>query len=280
MYTPEQRIAASKRLTKCNLDIDFPDVTCTTYWCHIRYAFKEKHNEKTHAHSHYEMQVVLSGRCELEFEGQSAILERGEFIWFPRKEKHRILWESEDFSKFVWAFNMSEEQSAMCDSVLYPLRVYDGDSVLPMMIDVCMFNEDFMSRKASLYAIFLSVLNTIKPPIDNFSVDRAHDERFKGIRMFITDNIESDLTVSMVCRQFYLSEKQLSRICFDNCGMTLGKFIKHIRFERIRFLLRNTDFLIKEIAAMVGYADEFAMSKAFKAEEGVSPRCFRERARA
>ena len=47
-------------------------------------------------------------------------------------------------------------------------------------------------------------------------------------------------------------------------GLSPGQYINQLRMRKAVELIRNTDKKMSEIAGIVGYADQYAFSKAFK----------------
>jgi AraC family transcriptional regulator, transcriptional activator of pobA len=93
--------------------------------------------------------------------------------------------------------------------------------------------------------------------------------------------LERDFTTSHVARH-YASELgvttgTLSRTLTKLTGRTTKQLIlERVLLEAAR-LLRFSDLSIKEIAARLGFSDQFAFSKAFKRQRGESPLDFRGR---
>ena len=58
-------------------------------------------------------------------------------------------------------------------------------------------------------------------------------------------------------------------------GRTPNNFLIHARMRRACQLLRGADLSVKEVAAVLGYNDQFYFSRLFKTVNGVSPREFR-----
>lgn len=278
IYTDEQRFIATRQASKLNLDLDFQDVQLNTFWCRVYFHSKEKFNENQHIHSHFELHLCLSGTCEIETDGKTLVLHEGQFICLPKNLRHRIVSETQNFIKFIWAFSVNRDNPSLSDENLNPVVVYDSPPVISAMIDSFLFCGDIVVKKISLCAIFQLIKNIIVP-IERIQEKTADETRFNVIRQFISDNLGNDLTIGMVCCQFFVSERQLNRICQECCGVSIGKLIKTMRLEKIKFLLKNTDMKLKEIAFKVGFSDEFSMSKSFKAMEGISPSEFRESAK-
>ena len=60
-------------------------------------------------------------------------------------------------------------------------------------------------------------------------------------------------------------------------GFSATEYVKRLRMARARELLLTTDRGIADIAAEVGYPDQFYFSRQFRAVAGSSPRHFRQR---
>jgi transcriptional regulator GlxA family with amidase domain len=58
-------------------------------------------------------------------------------------------------------------------------------------------------------------------------------------------------------------------------GETPGGYLARLRLQRAMVLLRRSETGLEAIAARVGYASAFALSKAFKRAAGVSPGAYR-----
>jgi AraC-like DNA-binding protein len=54
-------------------------------------------------------------------------------------------------------------------------------------------------------------------------------------------------------------------------GTTFGKILDEVRFEITCEMLRDTDMAVIEIAAMLGYVDASAFTRAFRRWSGITP---------
>lgn len=59
-------------------------------------------------------------------------------------------------------------------------------------------------------------------------------------------------------------------------GMSPQEYLIQCRMERSRYLLKETDLSVQEVASRVGYDDQLAFSRIFKKNNGVSPVRFRD----
>lgn len=78
-----------------------------------------------------------------------------------------------------------------------------------------------------------------------------------------------ELAAEVGCSPFYLS-----RLFSQEFGMTIPRYLRHIRIERAVQLLATGRFNVTEAALEVGYSSISHFSKAFAAERGKTPRQF------
>jgi AraC family transcriptional regulator, transcriptional activator of pobA len=95
------------------------------------------------------------------------------------------------------------------------------------------------------------------------------------------ETLERDYTTSHEARHYAaelgVTTGTLSRVLMKLTGRTTKQLIlERVLLEAAR-LLRFSDLTIKEIAARLGFTDQFAFSKAFKRQRGEAPLDFRNR---
>lgn len=80
------------------------------------------------------------------------------------------------------------------------------------------------------------------------------------------------LTLQQICKHFGVSQPYVSKFFRKYEGTSFGNYLTKIRIQKAKELLRyNKDILIKDVAYMVGYSDQFYFSRIFRSMEGVSP---------
>ena len=95
------------------------------------------------------------------------------------------------------------------------------------------------------------------------------------IEMFFSSEREDKCTRKNLAQQLHCSERQVNRILMQLYGMNFRQKKQQTRIDYAKFLLRNTDKKISEICTLVGYADETAFYKSFKANCQMTPQEFR-----
>lgn len=94
---------------------------------------------------------------------------------------------------------------------------------------------------------------------------------------FLEDSIDSSITLETLAQQAKMPVAAFITAFRAAFHTTPYQFLLDRRFERAKFLLRNTTRTVAEISAMVGYSRPSYFSTAFRRRVGVSPRAYRDR---
>lgn len=278
-----ERLTASKKISKVNWNEEINDIKLNTYWCRVVINRWENWNYKEHSHSFFELHLALDGECVFEIDEKKITVGRGEFILIPIGKSHRIAHVSEDFEKFVWGFSVCDKETSKalarnCENVL----LHFADKNMLSSVDIILDNagdgifENYNVIKGQMYFIFVSVLRKL-----NFISDAGNLPQMKSgvltesVKKFISDNIALDFSLKDIADNFFISERQLCRICKAESGRTVREIKAEIQLEHIRRLLGETELSIEEIAIKSGFSDRYSLSKFFKKHEGLSPAVYR-----
>ena len=103
---------------------------------------------------------------------------------------------------------------------------------------------------------------------DNFLID--------CIENYIEQNLHNPISIKILCDTIHLSKAQLYRI-FNRSfnAVTIQQYIKKKRIAKAKYLLKNSQLSVSEIAIMVGIPDYNYFNKVFSQEVGLSPSKFR-----
>ena len=97
-------------------------------------------------------------------------------------------------------------------------------------------------------------------------------EYFKEICRYLENNLEKDLTLQAITEAFHVSQSHLSYIFRKYAEQSFQTYLTSLRIEKAKTMLSaGSHVLIKDVAQMVGYHDQFYFSKVFKLYTGLSP---------
>lgn len=94
---------------------------------------------------------------------------------------------------------------------------------------------------------------------------------------YVMDNYSKDLTMAEVANSLSLNYSYFSLLFKGKTGMNFIDYLKTLRIEKAKELLRDTDYKIHEISGMVGYGNTKHFTTTFRAFTGTSPREYRDR---
>ncbi|MBO5209367.1 MAG: response regulator [Lachnospiraceae bacterium] len=95
---------------------------------------------------------------------------------------------------------------------------------------------------------------------------------------YIQENYDKDLNMAVVSNYISMNYSLFSYMFKEYTGSNFVNYLKGIRMEEAKKLLKETDMRIIEISQQVGYDNEKHFMKTFKATVGVSPSEFRKNA--
>jgi AraC-like DNA-binding protein len=101
------------------------------------------------------------------------------------------------------------------------------------------------------------------------------NNRLHNLFQDIEKRLQYDWTIEAMCEKLHYSPPHLHRLCQAQFGKSPIQKLIHLRIERAKNLLLNTQWPVQHIASYVGYTNIFNFSKSFKKLAGISPSEFR-----
>jgi AraC-like DNA-binding protein len=107
--------------------------------------------------------------------------------------------------------------------------------------------------------------------------DAADPEGLLWVRRRLDEQLDRPLSLEELARERGMSARHLARRFTATWGMTPAAYHQRARMEHARSILDQPGVPLARVARVLGYADAFAFSKAFKRHTGVSPDAYRGR---
>lgn len=106
--------------------------------------------------------------------------------------------------------------------------------------------------------------------------ERLDTESFiEKICGYFNNNINKEITVQEISREFGVSQTYLGKLFRKYKGMSFKNYLTMTKMEKAKELMReNDDILIKELAERLGYRDQFYFSRVFRTYTGMCPSDF------
>ena len=120
-----------------------------------------------------------------------------------------------------------------------------------------------------------AILNKFISFVFDFNDIKHQNVVFKATA-YIKANLADKITLDKVAEKVYLSKSYFCRIIKEELNCTFTEYVNRLRIDRSKYLLRNTDVSIAEIASAVGFGDQSYFTRIFKRQTGISPGKYRE----
>ena len=108
-------------------------------------------------------------------------------------------------------------------------------------------------------------------------LDRATDKELNKIIEYIEYNIDNDLSVAQIKREFGLNKNNLASLFNNNLEMSPSKYIINKKLEKASQLLLETDISVTDIAFKLNFSSGSKFSSHFKKKYSLTPLQFKKK---
>jgi len=134
--------------------------------------------------------------------------------------------------------------------------------------------EDIFYNSMNMTMLYQSLESFLFPKEEESQINQKIDtqEYFDKIKQFIIHNISKPITLNILEKEFGVSQSHLSYMFRKYEKKSFNTYLTFIRIETAKQRLQyDEEILIRDVAQMVGYSDQFYFSRVFKLYMGVSP---------
>jgi two-component system response regulator YesN len=142
------------------------------------------------------------------------------------------------------------------------------DFMLDFMIDDAFF---YAANYDELKESFSDILDQLLQDTGGGISKVDTPEFFELIREYISLHLAEPLSLQSMCGHFGISQTYISRLFRKYSGQSFINYLTGVRIEKAKHYLANRDILIKDVAPMVGFSDQFYFSRVFRSLTGQSP---------
>lgn len=231
---------------------------------------------KGEQHSMLELTYVDRGQLHCVVDGNGYILRQGQLMIFMPDQWHMQYTDLDVSARFLTiafdlegdmplnfsgrVFDLSSEEALFLTKLLKELEVDDG------------LSDDFI--RCNLKLLLLSVLRDsgsrkkrLKTPLalrnENTIVSRT--------LQYIADHVYDKLSVEIVAKETGVSASHLTALFHRQMGISPGEYIRRVKLEESKCLIREGKMNFSQIAAALKYSTIHHFSRQFKDNFGVSP---------
>ncbi|CAG7597870.1 HTH-type transcriptional activator RhaR [Paenibacillus solanacearum] len=274
-----------------------------------RYFHDHANTPSAHRHDFIELVYIVYGEAEHVFEGECYNIRAGDVFIINPDEVHAYRIEPGKRLEIInclflpeliqesWLRELGISQS-MDYFYVHPflntterfhhrlnLRGQDASRTLVLLEGMIQENDRRQSGYSTLIRIQLvellillsryygqqDVMSGPKPQRES-----EHQLIVRRISGYLERYYDKKVSVPSICELFNVSTRQVNRIFKKETGMTVIEAAHHIRIDKAKILLEETDEKVITIAGKVGYDDPAFFSRLFQRLVGCSPGKYRE----
>ncbi len=231
---------------------------------------------KGEKHSMLELTYVDRGQLHCVVDGNGYTLKQGQLMIFTPEQWHMQYTDLEVSARFLTiafdlegdvtanfsgrVFDLSSEEALLLTRLLKELDISDS------------FSDDFI--RCNLKLLLLSVLRDaggrrkrLKTPI----VLRNENTIISRALQYVAEHVYDKLSVDIVAKETGVSASHLTALFHRNMGISPGEYIRRVKLEESKCLIREGKMNFSQIAATLKYSTIHHFSRQFKDNFGVSP---------
>ncbi len=97
------------------------------------------------------------------------------------------------------------------------------------------------------------------------------------VRQYVRNHYQEKLSVSKIAKHFYLSPEYLSSLFIKECGISLPDYIRNLKINQAKVLLKFTDRSLIDISTLLSFSSQSYFQTVFKEVTGMTPSDFRKK---
>lgn len=227
---------------------------------------------KPHRHDTiHELIVVLRGRLQVDIHNERLVAEAGEALLYPlgeMHEEHALGKEAVETLYVSWRSSPSRVRR-------WPLKGTDPHGRLEYLVR-WMWETSHLPESRQKTRLRTLLAKTLFCTYESLSLP-TEDELVTRIRKFAQSRLSQPLQLDNLAAEAGFSRYHFLRRFRQASGVTPMQFLRGLRVEAARTLLLTTPLPLRSIAAQVGFADEYHLSRVFYEVTGQRPSRLRRR---
>jgi len=134
--------------------------------------------------------------------------------------------------------------------------------------------DDAFSEALTMEELGVNIGGLIQQYANQKLIIKTNDKEsiFQDITEYLKKHLNENLTVQKICREIGISQPMLSRLFRTYAAMPYTNYLTNLRIEVAKSIIKEQpDSYIKDVAAYVGYDNQFYFSRIFRSLTGISP---------
>lgn len=254
----------------------------------VRFATSLTEPPETARQVHFQrLEMVVDGELPTETEGETgqpcrSQLSQGEVLYIPAEcwslhapDKSVTLLSIEvgkqSFGLSLQRWN-GEQFVVLQETEILRRGPRTGTFILQSIEELHWHQADQQTIRLLLASLFSHIQDLAINPPETPSRGKA---LFEAVRDYLEQHYHTGLTREAVAEHFYVSPGYLSQLFQKEGKLRFNEYLTHIRLERAKYLLKEYDMKVKEVAHRSGFNDSNYFCRVFRQQTARSPSEYR-----
>ena len=229
------------------------------------------------AHPMAELTYVDQGAMHSVADGQDLLLKQGDIVIYGPNQWHMQYADIGVAPRFV---TISFELQGMELAPLMNRKFTAPQNVVTLLQNMLReqermdaFSNEIILSQLNLLLLFL-LRETASPrggKLQTSNAIHSENEIIRQAQQYISSHIREKLSVPLVARQVDVSPSYLTALFHKNLQISPGEYIRRIKLQESKQMIRENNLNFTEIAAELQYSTVHHFSRQFKEKFGITP---------
>ena len=227
-------------------------------------------------HSMFELTYVDQGTLHSVVDGQDTVLQQGELMIYGPKQWHMQYADVDVAPRYVtitFDLDIKEPQLLLNRKFEIPQR---SASLLQQLMREQEFMDKFSPDLiiALLTQLLISLIRSADSPATRLKASNSihsENEIIRRAQQYVGSHIREKLSVPLVAKMVDVSPSYLTALFHKNLQISPGEYIRRIKLQESKQMIRENSMNFTEIAATLQYSTVHHFSRQFKEKFGITP---------
>ncbi len=230
----------------------------------------------SHLHEQTELQYVLSGRVDMELNGEKISALPGDLLVVNPGVAYREFSDGTPTEKIVLTLDTEALFRGFFDTTPTICPKISGDVLVSRLTEELM--RELREKEPGYRALCQSiVMRLIVYLLRNHTQTDRHlygagkPERIKAVSRYIDKHYMEPMNNKTLAQMIHVSESRFIHLFKEEMGMSPLKYINTVRLHKAKHLLESGECSVMEVAALVGFSDYNHFGRMFRESFGCTP---------
>jgi len=222
---------------------------------------------------------VRKGSGTYFFEGREESLHRSKIVFVSSGLKH-FAWHDEKDPLHISALRfglyehdtqkMSKQLANPFFAAIMPGDIEKYERLFNELNEIYHTGNDMIHR---LYCntLICQIISLMYMELSGILKIDMKDNRIEEVKSMIECNVIDRISTDEMAKKVGLSQRHMRELFKKKYSMTPKNYQLKLKMNYAKFVLENSSQNIKEVAALVGYSDQYVFSRQFKQQFGLAP---------